>query len=104
MAIKNSILLIYDLRSSIVKSVFDCRLSGVLNECVILQIVSMGFDPEMARRALYQSRADIEKALEIIMQSGGNLPPLPELPSTSSGSSDSSGSTPGTSSGSSSSG
>lgn len=47
----------------------------------------MGFDPEMARRALYQSRADIEKAIEIIMGSGGILPPLPEFPSTSSGSS-----------------
>ena len=57
---------------------------------VILQIVAMGFDPEMARRALYQSRASLERALEIIMQSGGILPPLPELPSTSSGASSSS--------------
>ena len=46
----------------------------------------MGFDPEMARRALFQSRADIERAIEIIMGSGGVLPPLPELPSTSNGS------------------
>ena len=50
----------------------------------------MGFDPEIARRALYQSRADIEKAIEMIMGSGGILPPLPETPSTSSGSGSSS--------------
>ena len=52
-----------------------------------LQISAMGFDPEMARRALFQSRADIERALEIIMGSGGVLPQLPAFPSSSSGSS-----------------
>lgn len=58
-----------------------------ISDDAIAQIAAMGFDPEMARRALYQSRADIEKAIEIIMGSGGILPPLPEFPSTSSGSS-----------------
>lgn len=65
-----------------------------ITDGMIAQVTAMGFEPEMAQRALVKNNGDVAKAIEELVSAGGSISPLPpsdESPSTSSGSS---GSTP----------
>ncbi|KAL3854064.1 hypothetical protein ACJMK2_013345 [Sinanodonta woodiana] len=64
-----------------------------ISDELVAQIIAMGFDPEMARRALAMNWSNLEKAMNDLIQRGGVMPPLPtEFGSSSSSSA--SGSTP----------
>ncbi|XP_053385428.1 NEDD8 ultimate buster 1-like isoform X2 [Mercenaria mercenaria] len=63
-----------------------------ITDAMIAQVTSMGFEPEMAQRALAKHKGDVPKAIEELVSSGGDIPPPApgdQSPSTSSGSSDS---------------
>ena len=52
----------------------------------------MGFEPDMAQRALAKHKGDVAKAIEELVNSGGNIPSpdtSDQSPSTSSGTSNS---------------
>ncbi|XP_078459953.1 NEDD8 ultimate buster 1 isoform X2 [Lampetra planeri] len=60
-----------------------------VTEELLLQVMALGFDYEMAERALRSARGNLQRAVDALVTSGGVLPP-----STSSSSSSSSATTP----------
>ncbi|XP_038047872.1 NEDD8 ultimate buster 1-like isoform X2 [Patiria miniata] len=54
----------------------------VTNE-MIAQVSELGFDPEVARLALYRYRGDIRKTVDVLIARGGVLPPEPACTSSS---------------------
>uniref|UniRef100_S4RRC1 Negative regulator of ubiquitin-like proteins 1 n=1 Tax=Petromyzon marinus TaxID=7757 RepID=S4RRC1_PETMA len=60
-----------------------------VTEELLLQVMALGFDYEMAERALRSARGNLQRAVDTLVTSGGVLPP-----STSSSSSSSSATTP----------
>lgn len=47
-----------------------------ITDAMIAQVTSMGFELEMAHRALQKHNGDVPKAIEELVNTGGNLPPV----------------------------
>ncbi|XP_022098382.1 NEDD8 ultimate buster 1-like [Acanthaster planci] len=60
---------------------------GEVTDEMIAQVRELGFDPEVARLALYRYHGNVGKAVDVLIARGGVLPPEPVQASSSSGSS-----------------
>ena len=52
---------------------------------ILLQVCELGFEPEVARLALYRYHGNVGRAVDVLVTGGGVLPPAPESSSSSSG-------------------